>query len=122
MQNSFFHIEQKLLELGKTILLKENQTISLVGDVCQFIVFLPQNTSLNFNNKTIQIEAGTYLNVKEFFTKEPFRNTIITLQKTKAVLIEIETFERKTESSHEFQLFFLKKLSQQAVKFHSVFE
>lgn len=116
------HIEENLLAHGKSLWLKENQTIALRGEECKYIIFLDQATTLKINGNLVDIQAGIYLNVREFFNNDVLKNTIITIYKTKAILIESEVFDRKRELYHQFQLFFLRKLSQQAPIFQTVFE
>lgn len=122
MFSHFQNIEKLLISSGKKITFKERESIVRQGDQCNSILYLPEKTRLVYNNAEIELEEGIFLNVKEFFSNEPFKNTITTIHKTHAILLDNFILEKIEISKHLFNLFFLQKLSQQVNHIQAKFE
>jgi hypothetical protein len=122
MFGNLAHIEEEIFSLGKSITMEKNQSISVKGDHCQRIVFLPKNTKLSVDNRAVDLKDGMYFNVKEFFEKQSMAHDVITLHKTRAIVIDAKVLETKFEVMQQYKLFFLMKLSKQAAVFQSNFE
>lgn len=116
------HIEQQFIASGQSLCFEKGESLTTKGEACGFILYMPQNAALDCNGLKIEVKAGEYLLLKEYFMNQPIQHTLTTNQAIQAILFRSSTIEKLKNSNHLFHLFFIQKLSQQATSTQATFE
>ncbi|HTF82137.1 MAG TPA: hypothetical protein VL947_10440, partial [Cytophagales bacterium] len=95
------------------VIFDAHELIARQGETCSNILYILQKTKLSCDGHIVEIDAGAYLNMKEYFMKESFKTSISVLQMTPTLVFDHTMIERFKHSDNLFNIFLIKKLAQQ---------